>query len=184
MSDWPEGRRKDYILEKGCVQVYTGDGKGKSTAAFGAAARMAGRGGQVFVGRFLKGRTSGECILTEDIAGIDVEDFGSKNFVIGTPSKADRDAAARGIARMYEVLTSGLYDMVIADEVGGALSLGLIPERTVFELISNRPPRTELILTGRDMPQRVLDIADLVTEMRAVKHYYDDGVPARRGIEE
>jgi cob(I)alamin adenosyltransferase len=171
------------ILQKGYVQIYTGDGKGKSTAAFGAAARMAGRGGRVFIGRFMKGLESGEFGSSENIPGIEHEDFGSDEFIVGTPSDSDISGAERGLARIGEVLESGEYDMVVMDEINDALLFGLVTLPAVLETVRKRPERTELILTGRGAPKQLIEAADLVTEMRAVKHYFDNGVMARPGIE-
>jgi cob(I)alamin adenosyltransferase len=171
------------ILTKGYVQIYTGDGKGKSTAAFGAAARMAGRGGRVFIGRFMKGLTSGEFISCDTIPGIEYEDFGSEEFVVGTPSDRDVSGAERGLRRAGEALESGDYDMVVMDEVNDALLFGLLTQDAVLEAVAKRPEHTELIMTGRGAPKRLTDMADLVTEMRAVKHYFDKGVMARPGVE-
>jgi cob(I)alamin adenosyltransferase len=171
------------ILTKGCVQIYTGDGKGKSTAAFGVAARMAGRGGRVFIGRFMKGLESGEIIACGNIPGIDCEDFGTGKYIVGTPSAEDFAEAERGLSRVCEALASGEYDMVVMDEINTTLRFGLVTLDSVTDVISKRPGHTELIMTGRDAPQELMDAADLVTEMRVVKHYFDDGVPARLGVE-
>jgi cob(I)alamin adenosyltransferase len=171
------------ILKKGYVQIYTGDGKGKSTAAFGVAARMAGRGGRVFIGRFMKGLTSGEFDSCEHIPGIEHEDFGSDEFIVGTPSDRDISGAQRGLQRVGEALESGEYDMVVMDEINDALLFGLVTLPAVLETVRRRPEHTELILTGRGAPKELIEAADLVTEMRAVKHYFDDGVMARPGIE-
>jgi cob(I)alamin adenosyltransferase len=171
------------ILARGYVQIYTGDGKGKSTAAFGAAARMAGRGGRVFVGRFMKGLSSGEFMSCERIPGIEYEDFGSEEYIIGEPSNSDFSGAERGLWRVGEALESGEYDMVVMDEINDALLFGLLTLDAVLDTIAKRPERTELIMTGRGAPKELTDIADLVTEMRAVKHYFDNGVMARPGIE-
>jgi cob(I)alamin adenosyltransferase len=171
------------ILTKGYVQIYTGDGKGKSTAAFGSAARMAGRGGRVFVGRFMKGLTSGEFISCDNIPGIEYEDFGSEEYIVGTPSGRDFSGAEHGLLRVSEVLESNKYDMVVMDEVNDALLFGLLTLDAVLEVVAKRPVHTELIITGRGAPKKLMDMADLVTEMRAVKHYFDEGVMARPGVE-
>jgi cob(I)alamin adenosyltransferase len=171
------------ILKKAYVQIYTGDGKGKSTAAFGAAARMAGRGGRVFIGRFMKGLTSGEFLASESIPGIVYEDFGSDEFIVGTPSAGDISGAERGLRRISEALESGEYDMVVMDEVNDALLFDLVSLDAVLDVVGKRPERTELILTGRGASKKLMEAADLVTEMRAVKHYFDQGVMARPGIE-
>jgi cob(I)alamin adenosyltransferase len=171
------------ILTKGYIQIYTGDGKGKSTAAFGVAARMAGRGGRVFIGRFMKGLTSGEFMSCNAIPGIEYEDFGSEEYIVGTPSDRDFSSAEHGLRRVGDALESNEYDMVVMDEVNDALLFGLLTLDDVMEVVAKRPEHTELIITGRGAPKRLIDMADLVTEMRAVKHYFDEGVMARPGVE-
>jgi cob(I)alamin adenosyltransferase len=171
------------ILTKGYIQIYTGDGKGKSTAAFGVAARMAGRGGRVFIGRFMKGLTSGEFMSCDTIPGIEYEDFGSEEYIIGTPSDRDVSCAEHGLRRVGDALESNEYDMVVMDEANDALLFGLLTLDDVVEVVAKRPGHTELIITGRGAPKKLIDMADLVTEMRAVKHYFDKGVMARPGVE-
>jgi cob(I)alamin adenosyltransferase len=171
------------VLTKGYIQIYTGDGKGKSTAAFGSAARMAGRGGRVFIGRFMKGLTSGEIMSCDNIPGIEYEDFGSGEYIVGEPSGRDFSTAERGLQRVGEALESNEYDMVVMDEVNDALLFGLLTLDAVLETVAKRPECTELIMTGRGAPKKLMDRADLVTEMRAVKHYFDKGVMARPGVE-
>jgi cob(I)alamin adenosyltransferase len=171
------------ILTKGYIQIYPGDGKGKSTAAFGVAARMAGHGGRVFIGRFMKGLVSGEFICGDNIPGIEYEDFGSGEYIVGEPSSRDVSSAERGLQRIGEALESNEYDMVVMDEVNDALLFGLLKLDDVIKVVGKRPERTELIMTGRGAPEKLMDMADLVTEMRAVKHYFDKGVMARPGVE-
>ncbi|MDR1495612.1 MAG: cob(I)yrinic acid a,c-diamide adenosyltransferase [Clostridiales Family XIII bacterium] len=171
------------ILAKGYIQIYTGDGKGKSTAAFGLAARMAGRGGRVFIGRFMKGLTSGELNSCNNIPLIEYEDFGSDEYIVGTPSDRDISSAESGLRRVSEALGSSEYDMVVMDEINDALLFGLVTLDAVLDVAKVKPERTELIMTGRGAPKKLIEAADLVTEMRAVKHYFDDGVMARPGIE-
>ncbi|MDR2486743.1 MAG: cob(I)yrinic acid a,c-diamide adenosyltransferase [Clostridiales Family XIII bacterium] len=171
------------LLEKGYVQVYTGDGKGKTTASMGLAMRCVGSGGRVFVGQFLKGRDSAE---RESLAklGVRVEHFGGIGFIAGEPSESDYAAAREAFTRIREAALSGDYDLVVLDELNTVLFFGLIPVEEVLALIRQKPAHTELVLTGRRAPEEIVEAADLVTEMRAVKHYYDQGVPARLGIEE
>jgi cob(I)alamin adenosyltransferase len=177
------------ILKKGCIQVYTGNGKGKSTAAFGLAMRMAGNGGRVYIARFMKGRRSGEYAALEhfndSLPGcLDYEDFGSGKFVFGAPSTEDIELARAGLERVRKAFSSGEYDLVILDEINNALYFGLLTEDELMTALSTRAGHTELVLTGRNAPQRVVDAADLVTEMREHKHYFNAGIPARRGIED
>jgi cob(I)alamin adenosyltransferase len=171
------------ILEHGYIQVYTGDGKGKTTASFGLALRCAGSGGRVFIGQFLKGRDSAE---RDQIAklGVEVEHFGGIGFIVGEPSDDDRKAAREAFDRIKAVVASGDYDLVVLDEINTVLFFDLLPLNEVLDMMKNKPVHTEIVMTGRRAPQEIIDAADLVTEMKLVKHYYDQGVMARTGIEE
>ncbi len=169
---------------QGYVQVYTGDGKGKSTAAFGLALRAAGAGLRVFIGQFAKGTASGErnaFSRFDDL--VTIKQYGRSNFVKGEPSPEDREAALQGLADARERLVSGDYDVVILDEANVAAYLGLFRVDDLLELMDVRPSQVELVLTGRRADEGVMARADLVTEMRAICHYHDAGVPARKGIE-
>ncbi len=169
---------------RGYVHVYTGEGKGKTTAAFGLALRASGHGRRVYIGQFMKGRPSGEVAALDRHPQITVEQFGS-------PGRMGRDIvtrshltdATRGLARATAMLTSGDYDLVVLDELDVAVVSGLLSERDCEKLLDARPPQTELVITGRSAPRTILERADLVTEMREVKHYYRRGVVARAGIE-
>jgi cob(I)alamin adenosyltransferase len=168
----------------GMVQVYTGDGKGKTTAAMGLALRAAGAGLRVFVAQFMKSGESSEiaalAVLKPLIA---LETFGSGRFVRGIPSPEDFASAARGLARVRHVVSLGEHALVILDEANVALSVGILEEDALLDLIAQKPRHVELVFTGRGAPSRLLERADLVTEMRAIKHYFKKGVAARRGIE-
>lgn len=173
-------------LEQGQVEVYTGNGKGKSTAAFGLALRAAGCNMHVVIIQFMK--VSGHYAEDEGIRrlGDCVEHyaFGNPGWVKkgeGTPE--DYAQAKAGLAKAKEALADPDVDIVILDEINNALWFELVTEDEVLELIKNRLPNIELVLTGRNAPQSVIDAADLVTEMREIKHYYTKGVPVRRGIE-
>jgi len=169
---------------QGYVQVYTGDGKGKTTAALGLALRAAGAGLRVYIGQFIKNADYSELRILRRLAdAITIEQYGLGCMLIHAPTAADIDAARRGLAAIDAALTAGTFDLVIADEINVACALGLLDERDLLGLMARRPPAVELVLTGRGAPAPVLDRADLVTEMRSVKHYYERGVPARRGIE-
>ncbi len=169
---------------QGFVHVYTGDGKGKTTAALGLALRAAGGGLNVYIGQFIKNAEYSEIKVLQRLADcITLEQFGRGCFILTEPSQADIDAARQGLATLHRVLASGAYDLVIADEANVAVALQLLSEDDLLALIDRRPPQVELVLTGRGAPPRVLERADLVTEMRLVKHYYDRGVLARKGIE-
>ena len=169
---------------QGFVQVYTGDGKGKTTAALGLALRAAGAGLRVYIGQFIKNAEYSEITALQRFADcITIEQFGLGCFILTQPDQEDIDAARRALSALEAVLTSGAYDVVIADEANVAVALGLISEEDLLGLIDLRPPQVELVLTGRGAPQAVLDRADLVTEMRPIRHYYDRGILARKGIE-
>lgn len=168
----------------GYVHVYTGDGKGKTTAALGLALRAAGAGWSVFLGQFLKGMTSSELESLGRFADqITVRRYGRSDFVDRVPKDSDRDLARRGLAECREALASGRYALVILDEANVAAAMHLVAMDELLDLIDARPASVELVLTGRWADPRVIARADLVTEMREVKHYYRQGVAARVGIE-
>jgi cob(I)alamin adenosyltransferase len=163
------------------VQVYTGEGKGKTTAAFGLALRAVGRGLKVKVIQFLKGRETGEA-LAASRAGIEVEQHGSPAWVnLKNPSPADIERAQRGLAAAAEALRT--VDLLVLDEANVALSAGLLQLDDVLALLEARPEGVEVVLTGRGAPVELVKVADLVTEMLAIKHPYSLGVAAREGIE-
>jgi cob(I)alamin adenosyltransferase len=169
---------------QGYVQVYTGDGKGKTTAALGLALRAAGAGLKVFFGQLIKSAAYSEIKALERYAGqITIEQFGRGCFIRGNPCQEDIDLARKALSALTAALRSNRYDVVIADEANVACGCKLITEADLIALIDSRPAHVELVLTGRNAPAAVVQRADLVTEMRAVKHYYDEGVLAREGIE-
>jgi len=172
-------------LEKGLVQVYTGDGKGKTSAAFGLALRAAGRGLKVYVIQFIKGGFDyGELYIVEKIPNLKLASFGRGKFVTEIPASEEDSKLAQeafDIAKM--VVKGGKYDVVVLDEVNVALNLKMISIDDVIDLIKSKPKHVELILTGRYAPMQIIDAADLVTEMKEVKHPYSQGVPPRKGIE-
>jgi cob(I)alamin adenosyltransferase len=171
-------------LEKGLVQVYTGDGKGKTTAALGLALRAVGRGLKVYVIQFIKGGFDyGELYVVDRLQGLTLKAFGKGKFIIGKPEEADIVQAQEALKLAKEVVNSSKYDLVILDEVNVALGLGLIGLDEVLRLVREKPVHVELVLTGRNAPEEILQVADLVTEMREIKHPYSKGVPARKGIE-
>lgn len=172
-------------LERGCVQIYTGNGKGKTTAALGQALRAVGRGLTVCMFQFIKGGGRyGEHLAAEKLAPLlTIIQTGRPGWVNTKDITEDRRVAQEAFVRAEELLCSGRYDVFICDEINGAVGFGLIDVEQVLGLISRKPEATELILTGRNAHQRLIDAADLVTEMQEVKHYYKAGVPARTGIE-
>lgn len=170
--------------ERGYVQVYTGDGKGKTTAAMGLLVRAAGAGLHVYFGQFLKAGTYSEIkALTARFPEVCVKQFGHGRFICGKPTAEAMVAAARGLGKVRDAVVSGRYDLVIADELMTAIAVGLLAAEDAISLIDAKPPAMELVLTGRGAPREVIVRADLVTEMRAVKHYFANGVKARVGIE-
>lgn len=172
-------------LEQGCVQVYTGNGKGKTTASLGLALRAVGRGLKVCVFQFIKGGGRyGEHLAAEKLAPLlTIIQTGRPGWVNTKDITEDRRTAQEALVQAQELLTSGEFDLFICDEINGAVGFGLIDVEQVLDLISRKPEKTELVLTGRNAHQRVIEAADLVTEMREIKHYYKAGVPARTGIE-
>ena len=172
-------------LEKGLVQVYTGNGKGKTTAAFGLALRAIGRGLKVYIIQFIKGGFDyGELYIVDKLPNLTLKAFGRGKFVTEKPpGKADVELAEEAFALAEEVVKSGEYDIVILDEINVALNLKLIQIEKVLELIKNKPKHVELVLTGRYAPNEIIEAADLVTEMKEVKHPFNKGFQARKGIE-
>lgn len=170
--------------EKGFVHIYTGDGKGKTTAALGLVCRAVGAGWNVLFAQFLKkGRFSEIAALERFGDQVKVLQFGSGRFVGGRPSGDDIRRASKGLEQVAELVCSGHYDMAVLDEVNIALHLGMLETKDVIHLVENRPARMEIVMTGRNSPEALMEHADLITECRLVKHYYDRGIKARTGIE-
>jgi len=165
------------------IQVYTGNGKGKTTAAFGQAIRAVGAGLKVFIGQFIKGKDYSELNALKKIKNIKIEQFGRSCFIKREPKKKDLELARNGLERVRKIISMGIYDMVILDEINVALKLGLLKLKDVVSLIKNTTKKTELVLTGRYAHPKILKIADLVSEVREIKHYYKKGIKARKGIE-
>ena len=173
-------------LEKGLVHVYTGDGKGKTTAALGLALRALGHGLRVYVIQFLKGNIDyGELEASRAFGDrFVVEQRGRETFVDPkNPDPVDVELARGALERSREVLASGEWDIVVLDEVSVAVAFGMIGPEEVLEAVEARAPHVEVVLTGRRAHPMFVEATDLVTEMRLVKHYYDRGVEARKGIE-
>ncbi len=174
------------MLERGLIQLYTGDGKGKTTAALGLALRAAGAGLKTMILQFMKGQKYSELnSLIHLNEFITVEQLGSESFCrVGDESFDEHVRLARhGLKRATEVLNSGIHDLVILDEIVTAGRFGLVTHDEIFSLIEIKGPRVELVLTGRGATDELITRCDLVTEMREIKHYYTAGVPARKGIE-
>jgi cob(I)alamin adenosyltransferase len=173
-------------MEKGYVQVYTGNGKGKTTAALGQAVRSAGAGLRTFVVQLMKEYPYSELDALDKLADrITLEQYGGDAFVYKgePPGEEERAKAAAALERATRVMAAGDYDVVVLDEVCAAIYFELITVADVLVLLDARPETVELVLTGRYCPDEILERADLVTEMREVKHYYEQGVLARKGIE-
>ncbi|NLX86035.1 MAG: cob(I)yrinic acid a,c-diamide adenosyltransferase [Clostridiales bacterium] len=169
---------------KGYVQVYTGDGKGKTTAAIGLAVRAVGAGLKVFIGQFVKGMHYSELdALKRFHPDIVIKQYGRGCFIEREPSEEDISSAREGLEDIRRAVLSGEYDLVILDEANIAVFFGLIPAMDFVKLIEARPEGVELVFTGRRAPQEILERADLVSEIKEIKHYYQKGVPARKGIE-
>ena len=171
-------------LDKGCVQIYTGNGKGKTTAALGLSLRAAGRGLKVCILQFIKGGGPyGEHLIAKAIPNITIIQTGRPGWVNTNDINEDRLLAQDALSQARNILTSGDYDLVVLDELNGAVGFGLIDVEQVLDLIALKPEQTELVITGRNAHEQIIAAADLVTEMREIKHYYRNGVPARTGIE-
>jgi cob(I)alamin adenosyltransferase len=169
---------------KGYVQVYTGNGKGKTTAAFGQALRAAGAGLRVFIAQFVKGTKYSEHKAMERFSDlITIKQYGRDCFINQAPTDKDIHAARQGYDDVAEIIRSGHYQMVILDEANIAVYYKLFSAHDLVALIDMKPEDLELVITGRYADPMVLEKADLVTEMLEVRHYYHRGVAARKGIE-
>lgn len=169
---------------QGYLQVYTGDGKGKTTAAIGLAVRAAGAGFNVFIAQFMKRGDYSEIEALRRLSDrITVEQFGTGRFIRGAPAPEDIAAARSGLERVREIFAGAGHDLVILDEANVAAACGLFSPADLLEVVLARPEAVEAVLTGRHAAPEITARADLVTEMKAVKHYYASGVAARTGIE-
>ena len=177
-------RLPDRSFKKGLVQVYTGDGKGKTTAALGLALRALGQGLRVYVIQFMKGVPYGELNLLRTLPDISIIQFGNPQWVDpDNISEEERLRAQQGLDHAKEVIHSSKYDIVILDELTYALTYGWLPIDEVLETIGGRPEGVHVVITGRDAPTKLIDFADLVTEMREIKHPFQQGLKAQPGIE-
>jgi cob(I)alamin adenosyltransferase len=169
---------------KGYIQIYTGDGKGKTTAALGLALRAAGAGLSVYFAQFLKKGDYSEIKALERFSDrITLEQFGLGRFVRGKPQKEDIEAAAIGLQRIKDVMAGGRYQLVVLDEGNVAVTCGLFSLNELLEIIEQKPEGVELVITGRGAVPEIIERADLVSEVRSLKHYFEKGVQARIGIE-
>ncbi len=171
-------------MSKGYIQVYTGNGKGKTTAALGLALRAIGAGKKVFIGQFVKGMHYSELdAIRNNLKDIEIKQYGLDCFIVNEPEEKDIIAAKNGLEEMKNVILSASYDVVIMDELNIALYYKLFEINEVLDILKNKPSHVEIVITGRYAPEPIIEIADLVTEMKEVKHYYQQGVEARKGIE-
>jgi cob(I)alamin adenosyltransferase len=172
------------MSEKGYIHVYTGNGKGKTTAAFGLALRAAGAGLHVYIAQFVKGMAYSELNAFARFDNlITIEQFGRGCFIHNKPTQEDIIAARNGLEQVRNMILSCTWDVVILDEANIALQFGLFTAEDLINMIEIKPTSMELVITGRNADPRIIERADLVTEMREIKHYYSQGVKARVGIE-
>jgi len=170
--------------ERGYIHVYTGNGKGKTTAAIGQGIRAIGNGMTVYMIQFMKGRRYSEIDALEKIPGFTVKQFGRDEFVNKTkPEQIDIDLAHQGLHHAQTIITEGKHDLVILDEINVAIDFHLIPLQDVLTLLDHKPPTIHLILTGRYAPPALIQKADLVSEILEIKHPYQQGEQSRKGID-
>lgn len=169
---------------KGYIHIYTGNGKGKTTAAFGLAVRAAGAGKKILIAQFVKGKIYSEIdTIRQHIPSITIKQYGLRCFIVKEPTSQDIDAARAGLKEITKILETGSYDMVILDEANIALYYQLFSIEEFISAIKKKKEETELIITGRYAPKELIELADLVTEMKEIKHYYQKGIEGRKGIE-
>ena len=167
----------------GYIQLYTGDGKGKTTAALGLAIRAAGAGKKVLIAQFVKGMPYGELKTLQRIPEIEVRQYGLDCFIVNEPTRKDIEAARKGLEEVTRIIKDQLCEVLILDEVCIALHYHLFEPGELIPLLKEKPAEMEIVLTGRYAPESHVELADLVTEMKEVKHYFTRGVQAREGIE-
>lgn len=168
---------------KGYVQIYTGNGKGKTTAALGLSVRAICAGKKVFFGQFVKGMKYSELKAPEMLPGLEIRQYGRDCFIQRDPEEEDIRLANEGLSDLREKINSGNYDVVVMDELNIALFYKLFDVKDVLKIIREKHEKTEIVITGRYAPDELVEVADLVTEMKEIKHYYQQGVQAREGIE-
>lgn len=169
---------------KGYIQVYTGNGKGKTTAAIGLSIRAIGAGKKVFFAQFVKGQIYSEVKTIQNLLpSITIKQYGRDCFIYNKPTQADINLARNGLNELADVISSGKYDLIVLDEANIAVYYNLFQVNELIDLIKRKPYNTEIVITGRYAAAELIEIADLVTEMKEVKHYYTKGVEARLGIE-
>lgn len=168
---------------KGYIHIYTGNGKGKTTAAFGLALRAAMSGKKVYIGQFVKGMAYSETKCSEYIPGIEIEQFGTTCYIDRNPDEDDVQRAKNGLEKCKSMMKSGDIDVVILDEITIAVYFKLLTEDDVLDALKIKAAHVEVVLTGRYASERLIEAADLVSEIQEVKHYYRQGVLSREGID-
>ncbi|NLJ06404.1 MAG: cob(I)yrinic acid a,c-diamide adenosyltransferase [Sphingobacteriales bacterium] len=168
---------------KGYIHLYTGNGKGKTTAALGLALRAVGAGKRVFIGQFVKGMHYAEIDALKRFSEIEIKQYGLDCFIKKEPTEKDIKAAQIGLREVTEMILENKYDIVVMDEVCIALHYHLFDLNDIIKILQKKPVSMEIILTGRYAPAKLYELADLITEMKEIKHYYNKGVQARKGIE-
>lgn len=171
------------MQNKGYIHIYTGNGKGKTTAAFGLAVRALCADKSVYIGQFIKNMKYNETKIVDLFPKLTIEQLGRGCFITKAPEQKDIDLALVGLRKCEEILKSGKYDVVILDEITIAIYFKLFTTEEVIACLNKKFSGTEVIITGRYAPQELIDIADLVTDMQEVKHYYQQGVLSREGID-
>jgi cob(I)alamin adenosyltransferase len=169
---------------KGYIHIYTGNGKGKTTAAFGLALRTVGAGKRVFIAQFVKGKPYSEIYAVHNfLPSITIKQYGRGCFIHKKPTEEDIQAAKYGLAEVSRIIEEGDFDVVILDEACIAIHFNLFTSIDLIEILKAKPQQMEIIITGRYATPDLINFADLVTEMKEVKHYYTKGVEARKGVE-
>ncbi len=170
-------------MNKGQIHIYTGNGKGKTTAALGLSLRAVCADKKVFFGQFIKGMDYSELKAADYLPGFEIRQFGRDCFIYNEPKEEDILAAREGLNICKEIIKNEYYDLVVLDELNIALYYKLFTVEEVIEMLENRAEKVEIVITGRYAPQELIDLAHLVTEMKEIKHYYKTGLEARKGIE-
>ncbi len=165
------------------IHIYTGDGKGKTTASLGLAIRAAGAGKKVYIAQFIKGRACSELNVLKKIKNIKIEQFGKGCFIKKKPKSEDIEAAAAGLKIIKNLVEKAKFDVIVLDEINVAMSLKLLDCQDVLKILKSASPKIELILTGRGAPREILKCADLISHIKEIKHYFKTGLKARAGIE-
>lgn len=175
------------MTQQGMVHLIAGEGAGKTTGAFGLALRFSAYGSKVLIIQFLKCKPSGECIAMQAVQGVDVLITGqSVHFVVQMTAEereAEQHSARKALTLATEKMAEGTYQMIVLDEIGGAIENGFLAESDVLAFLEARPASIELVLTGRSFPGAIAEKADYSTQIHSIKHPYENGIPARRGVE-